>query len=187
MGAQGGGKQFSENVEQNCTEHGNEFSSGAEPISGVNSSKKTLPSPSQRTCSSDSTFKSSNSKNHKDLPSRTCDNGRRSKKSSSSSSSESETEEPSLKKKRKCDQSCSGNDSGPSLAKKAKLKSNEKEDEPYVPSTTKFVKVQQALLFNQENSVHIPHSFFQLVKEAGRSGQSLNGLLLHKQFWTTKF
>uniref|UniRef100_A0A0B6YRI0 Uncharacterized protein n=1 Tax=Arion vulgaris TaxID=1028688 RepID=A0A0B6YRI0_9EUPU len=37
-------------------------------------------------------------------------------------------------------------------------------------STTELVQQQKQCLFTQENSVHISHSFFRLVYEAGRSG-----------------
>ncbi|GFR58033.1 REXON_0 protein [Elysia marginata] len=179
MGSQGGGKQVTENVEQNCAEHRTEALS----VNGLVSKTKTQLSPLQQTCSEDDN-KCSSLKSEK--PSSSFQQGPASNQSSSassSSSSDSETEGSHSVKKRK------PNDQQPEInaevcvAKKAKLEDkhcdlkgqiNQTEntsvgEEADSRSTVKFVRIQQEHLFNQDNSVHIPHSFFHLVKEAGRT------------------
>ncbi|KAK3797202.1 hypothetical protein RRG08_030429 [Elysia crispata] len=185
MGSQGGGKQVTENVEQNCTEYKDQMPCENETVIEIDSANKVLPSPSQETSKLDINKSSlSNSENHCKAPSEDFQNDHQSNQSLSPSSSESDAEEPSGQK-RKLDDIHSAINSKHSFVKRAKLEGEENNcdsymqgnqaeklsyvEDPDVLSTVNFVKAQQEHLFNQDNSVHIPHSFFYLVKEAGRT------------------
>ncbi|RUS79864.1 hypothetical protein EGW08_012390 [Elysia chlorotica] len=185
MGSKSGGKQVTENVEQNCVEDKDKTATENKPVSGLNSKNNILPSLSQETCSKSPP---TNSGNHCETPLEDFKNRLQSNQSSSSSSSSSSSDsdtEKSSSQKRKSDDTNSDTNSKHSVAKKAKLEgegnncdshkqANQTEElsstgEPHALSTVNFVKAQQERLFNQDNSVHIIHSFFNLVKEAGRT------------------
>lgn len=85
---------------------------------------------------------------------------------SSSSSSDSEDESSLANQSKK--QKLSQNDS-PCLQTKSDSKINDEPSVPSFKSTIEKVQLQQCL-FNQANSVHVSHSFFKLVNEAGRTG-----------------
>lgn len=180
MGPEGGGKQVSENVEHNSSELS---------TSGLGQNGRQLadlksqpPSDSNKTSSSNSDKSSESSMpgNQARLP------PNQSSSSSSSSESETETSHSSSKRKRKNGENAFSSEH--STAKKAKGEGKDDKNCDFnnhtpqadnaktltgpatsVISTVNFVKAQQEHLFNQDNSVLIPHSFFQLVKEAGRT------------------
>ncbi|GFO38892.1 Cg8368, isoform a [Plakobranchus ocellatus] len=194
VGVEGGGKSVTGNVEENNEVQTNQIeeekprqTSSSHPTSVSDHTKHT-------TSSSDSDSHHMHTSSNASENGQSAGKSRKSSstsKSSSSSSSEEEDEtddinkEVSSSKKRKMNNSHSGSGSelSSSGSKRSKDKGNHlcsktpnnkpsntcgaSQSDPV--STVNFVKYQQEYLFNQDNSVHIAHSFFHLTREAGRS------------------